>query len=206
MKGIHDWIDFRGKTGVYLIHNKINNKNYVGSSLDIATRLSHHFGKLKKSCGNHDLWSDIQHFRKHNFKCEILEETTKNNLKYAEQRWIQKLNPEYNKKNADNNLFRLGKTYSEYSKQHMKQTHRTDEYRAYMSKIKTAEKGVAVTMTTPEGAKVKFSSYTHAYNYLKDHYDLKGKKCSVIGHIRECCDGKRKKCCDCSFERVETIM
>ena len=48
MKGIHDWIDFRGKTGVYLIHNKINNKDYVGSSLDIATRLSHHFGKLKK--------------------------------------------------------------------------------------------------------------------------------------------------------------
>ena len=72
MKGIHNWIDFRGKTGIYLIHNKINNKDYVGSSLDIATRLSHHFGKLKRSCGNHDLWSDIQYFKYNISKRKIL--------------------------------------------------------------------------------------------------------------------------------------
>lgn len=205
MKGIHDWIDFRGKTGVYLIHNKINNKNYIGSSLDIATRLSHHFGKLKKSCGNHDLWSDIQHFKEKNFECKILEETTKKNLVYAEQKWIQKLDPEYNKKNADDNLFRPGKNYTEFDLTHLRQVHQSDEYRAYMSKLKTIERGVAVTMTTPEGLEIKFSSYTHAYNYLKKIYGVKGKRCSVISHIRDCCDNKRKKCYGCSFKRVETI-
>ena len=205
MKGIHNWIDFRGKTGIYLIHNKINNKDYVGSSLDIATRLSHHFGNLKRSCGNHDLWSDIQYFKKKNFECKILEETTKNNLKYAEQKWIEKLNPEYNKKNANDNLFRPGKTYSDYSLKHLRETHTTDEYRAYVSKIKTSEKGISVIMTTPEKENIRFDSYTQAYEYLVKHYELKGKKCSVVGHIRECCDGKRKKCCGCTFERVETI-
>lgn len=205
MKGIHNWIDFRGKTGIYLIHNKINNKDYVGSSLDIATRLSHHFDKLKRSCGNHDLWSDIQYFKKKNFECKILEETTKNNLKYAEQKWIKKLNPEYNKKNADDNLFRLGKTYSDYSLKHLRETHTTDDYRAYMSKIKTAEKGISVIMTTSEKENIRFDSYTQAYEHLAKHYGLKGKKCSVVSHIRECCDGKRKKCCGCTFERVETI-
>ena len=204
MKGIHNWIDFRGKTGVYLIHNKINDKKYVGSSLDIATRLSHHFGKLRKSCGNRNLWKDIQYYKRRNFKCQILEETSKNNLKYAEQKWIQKLDPEYNKRNANNQLFRSGKTYEIYDLKHLRKSHQTDEYRAYMSNIKTIEKGVAVTMTTPEGKHIKFKSYTHAYNYLVNNYNLKGKKCSVISHIKECCDGKRKKCCGCSFERVET--
>lgn len=205
MKGIHKWIDFRGKTGVYLIHNKTNNKKYVGSSLDIATRLSHHFGKLWKSCGNYNLYKEIRYYGLKNFECKILEETTKNNLKYTEQKWINRLNPEYNKCNVDG-YFREGETYTEYSKELTKKAHQTDEYRAYMSKIKTIEKGVKVTMTTPEGIKIKFSSYTHACEYLKTHYNVKGKKCSVIGHIRECCDGKRKKCCGCTFERVETIM
>ena len=74
-----------------------------------------------------------------------------------------------------------------------------------MSKIKTAEKGVSVIMTTPEKENIRFDSYTQAYEYLMKHYDLKGKRCSVISHIKECCDGKRKKCCGCTFERVETI-
>lgn len=205
MKGIQKWIDFRGKTGVYLIRNKINNKRYVGSSLDIATRLSHHFGKLWKSCGNYDLYKEIRYYGKNSFECKILEETTKNNLLYTEQKWINKLNPEYNKKDT-NSHFRCGKTYAEYLKQINKEKHQTDEYRAYMSKLKTKEKGIKVTMTTPEGKKIKFSSYTHAYRYLVKHYGITGKKCSVISHIRECCEGKRKKCCGCTFERVETIM
>lgn len=206
MKGIHKWIDFKGKTGVYLIRNKINNKCYVGSSLDIATRLSHHFGKLWKSCGNYDLHKEIRYYGKKNFECKILEETTKNNLLYIEQKWINKLDPEYNKKDSINNRFRNGKTYTEYLKQRNKETHQTAEYRAYMSKLKTKEKGVKVTMTTPEGKKIKFNSYTHAYEYLIKHYNITGKRCSVISHIRECCEGKRKKCCGCTFERVETIM
>ena len=206
MKGIHSWINFRGKTGVYLIRNKVNSKKYVGSSLDIATRLSHHFGKLSKSCGNHTLWKEIQHYGRKNFDCEILEETTKNNLLYAEQKWIKKLNPEYNKMNACGKHSLLeGKSITVYSKQRLLETHTTDEYRAYMSKIKTVEKGVKVTMTNRKNQKIKFSSYTHAYNYLVKNYNIKAKRCSVISHIRECCEGKRKVCYGCSFERVETI-
>ena len=74
-----------------------------------------------------------------------------------------------------------------------------------MSKIKTAEKGISVIMTTSEKENIRFDSYTQAYEHLAKHYRLKGKKCSVVSHIRECCDGKRKKCCGCTFERVETI-
>lgn len=205
MKGIHKWIDFRGKTGVYLIRNKVNNKRYIGSSLDIATRLSHHFGKLRKSCGNHDLYKDICHYGRKNFDFEILEEVTKNNLLYTEQKWIEKLNPEYNKSHTTGGLLE-GKSISEYYKQKLLESHRTDEYRAYMSKIKTIEKGVKVTMINREGQTLKFSSYTHAYNYLVENYNVTGKRCSIISHIKDCCDNKRKKCYGCSFKRVETIM
>lgn len=38
----------RKKIGIYCIQNKLNNKQYIGSSADISKRLKEHFRKLRK--------------------------------------------------------------------------------------------------------------------------------------------------------------
>ena len=81
--------------GIYKITNKVNNKIYVGQSIDIIERWKQHGYKAFNS--NEKAYSSAIHmaFRKYgieNFELEILEECEIKNLDEREQYWIKELN------------------------------------------------------------------------------------------------------------------
>lgn len=81
--------------GIYKIKNKINNKIYIGQSLNIKRRIAEH--KTPNAKGNNKLHNDIQELGVDNFEFEILEICNKDKLNEREQYYIKKLNPYYNK-------------------------------------------------------------------------------------------------------------
>lgn len=90
-------VDLKQKSGIYLIVNKINGKKYVGSSIDIYTRLRTHISKLLRQKHNNICFQrSFNKYGELNFKASILEYCNKNMLRKSELKWINKLNPEYN--------------------------------------------------------------------------------------------------------------
>lgn len=97
----------RFQAGIYQIKNLQNNKVYIGSSINVYNRFHTHSTKLKY--GNHvniHLQSSYLKYGKDNFIFEVLEYCSVEQLQQLEQEYIDKLNPEYNKRtNATNNKF-----------------------------------------------------------------------------------------------------
>jgi group I intron endonuclease len=96
-------ISFKRVTGIYKITNTINNKSYVGSSVDVYQRgcTYKHLIKRKKLHNKH-LQSSIEKYGYDNFKFELLYKCEKDisilDLHELEQDYINKINPEYNKR------------------------------------------------------------------------------------------------------------
>lgn len=102
-------------SGIYQIRNKIDNKIYIGSAINLKRRKGQHFHKLikNKHCNKY-LQFSFNKNGKDNFLFEIIEYTKKENLIEREQYYIDILNPEYNVcKIAGNNL---GLIHSEETK------------------------------------------------------------------------------------------
>lgn len=79
--------------GIYKITNIINNKFYIGSSKDIDLRIKRHFNSLKKSTHpNKHLQSSFDKYGIHNFKVEILESCTLDNIVIREQYYLDSNN------------------------------------------------------------------------------------------------------------------
>jgi group I intron endonuclease len=74
-------------SGIYKITNKINNKVYIGQSINIEKRF---FGEKNGRLPNKHLRSSFKKYGLDNFKFEIIEEC--NNLDEREQYWIQHYN------------------------------------------------------------------------------------------------------------------
>ena len=130
--------------GVYLIANIKNNKMYVGSSIDLISRKSHHFQHLRKNIhGNKHLQSSYNIYGEENFTWSILEYLpSKENLLIKEQYWIDKLNvcnPKigYNMCPFASNT--LGKKHTEETKQKMRGLKRSEETKQKMRGRKHTE-------------------------------------------------------------------
>ena len=87
--------------GVYKITNKINNKCYIGQSIDIERRWRQH---LQRSYNMNNLkeylnplYEDIRLYGADNFNFEIIEFCNKEDLKLHETYWINYYNAEYNR-------------------------------------------------------------------------------------------------------------
>jgi group I intron endonuclease len=96
-------IALRKVTGIYKITNTINNKCYVGSSVDVYQRgcMYKHLIKRKKLHNKH-LQSSVEKYGYRNFTFELLHKCEKDTsifeLHQLEQFYINKINPEYNKR------------------------------------------------------------------------------------------------------------
>lgn len=75
--------------GIYKITNCINNKIYVGQSIDIFTRWRSHLSDRAKK--NLIVDQAINKYGYENFTLEILEETSPEELNFKECYWIEKL-------------------------------------------------------------------------------------------------------------------
>lgn len=92
-------------TGVYKITNLINNDCYVGSSVNISRRWKQHIGlhaNEKSKYYNRPLYVAFRNFGIENFKFEVLELCEEKDLIQKEQKYYEKYNPEYNKKQPKN--------------------------------------------------------------------------------------------------------
>lgn len=90
-------INVNKSSGIYCIKNTINNKMYVGSSVNMHTRLTKHRSLLDhKKHENRYLSNSWSKNGRDNFKCYVLEECDKDFLIEREQYWIDLLNPDYN--------------------------------------------------------------------------------------------------------------
>lgn len=86
------------KSGIYKITNLINEKIYVGSSIDLKRRNRNHFKELiENKHNNQKLQRAFNKYGEENFKFEILELIEdKSQLISHEQRYLDLLNPQYN--------------------------------------------------------------------------------------------------------------
>lgn len=75
--------------GIYRIVNKINNKCYVGQSIDINNRIKSHFYYLSRNWyGNYKLQNAWNKYGEDNFYWEVIEECLEENLDEREIYWI----------------------------------------------------------------------------------------------------------------------
>lgn len=85
------------KIGIYKIKCKINNKIYIGSTINLVRRKCNHFTKLdNKIHHNIHLQRSYEKHGKNNFEFIILEECSKDMLILKEQYYIDTYKPEYN--------------------------------------------------------------------------------------------------------------
>lgn len=109
------FLHLKNKSGVYIIKNILNNKFYIGSSVNIYDRAKTHFSKLSKNQhANNYLQNSFNKNGRESFTLELLEECGIELIVTREQYYIDTLKPEFNlRKIAESNI---GIPMSEYSK------------------------------------------------------------------------------------------
>ncbi len=81
--------------GIYIIINKINNKIYIGQSINIEKRIKEHFWKAqneKDISYNTAIHQAIRKHGKENFEWKVLEECNIEDIDKLEQEYIEKYN------------------------------------------------------------------------------------------------------------------
>lgn len=85
------------KSGIYKLRNIINNKIYLGSSINLVNRKRIHFGALSRGKHHSDILQKAYNkYGKDNFIFEILEHAVPERLIEREQHYINTLKPFYN--------------------------------------------------------------------------------------------------------------
>ena len=105
-------------SGVYKITNTITGDCYIGSSKNVKQRWAAHKCKsVWNRFPNSQLYQDMQKYGVDKFEFEILAEIESEQLKEAEQKFIEKLKPVYNNYNANGRDIERRKKYcKEYEK------------------------------------------------------------------------------------------
>jgi group I intron endonuclease len=123
-------------SGIYKIINKVNNKIYIGSSINLFKRKKEHFWALTR--GNHHNIILQNSHNKHglaSFAFVIIERCSPEELIPREQHWIDTLCPNYNLSPTAGNT--LGFKHSEKTKEKIGNVHRgkvmSEESRRKMS-------------------------------------------------------------------------
>lgn len=97
------------KSGIYIIKNLVNNKVYVGQSINLRRRRNNHFRQLRKNthCNQHLQRSFIK-YGENNFQWQVLEYVNDlQRLDACEKKWIKSYKREltYNSGEGGNNNF-----------------------------------------------------------------------------------------------------
>lgn len=87
----------KGKSGIYMLTNKLSNHIYIGQSIDISKRFKNYFNlSYLKSKDNYIISRALIKYGYSNFSLTILEYCDKSDLLLREQYYFDKYNPQYN--------------------------------------------------------------------------------------------------------------
>ena len=115
--------------GIYKITNTITGDFYIGSSKDVKSRWAVHKCQTTwNKCSNNPMYQDMQKYGVDKFEFEILAEVEPEELKGAEQKFIETLKPTYNNRNA--NGLDIDK-FKDYQKEYYKEYNKSDKYKEY---------------------------------------------------------------------------
>ena len=99
--------DNRGKPGIYRWVNKLNNKSYVGSGVNLAKRLGSYYNSNELNRNSRPIKDALLKYGHQNFTLEILEYCLQSELLEREQYYLDLLVPEYNILKTAYSLFPL---------------------------------------------------------------------------------------------------
>lgn len=129
--------NLKNTMGIYLIKNNFNGKAYIGSSVDIKTRLNDHIKKLTNNTHlNTSLQKEWNLFGSDTFTFEILSvEQEKSELPYKEKFFIdefKKLNGVYNKNDPTEEFLINRHDYIKIKNKHVNNIHKKKINKAYV--------------------------------------------------------------------------
>ena len=107
--------------GIYRITNTITGDFYIGSSKNVKRRLAaHKCPSTWNKCPSNPMYLDMQKYGTDKFIFEIIAEAEAEHLKEIEQKFIEKMHPTYNNRNAK------GLDVERY-----KEYHKSEKYKQY---------------------------------------------------------------------------
>lgn len=159
----------KSRSGVYRWINVINNKTYVGSSINLGRRFKeyynyNHISKVKR---NFPIHSALLKYGYSNFKLEILEYCEPSVLIKREQYYLDNLKPEYNVLKIAGSI--LGFKHSEYTKKLFRIT-RLGRLCSETTRLKLSvnnHKSIPLILTNKKTGNIfKFTSISKAAQFL----------------------------------------
>lgn len=184
--------------GVYKITCKINNKSYIGSSINIITRLSNHMNRETRKYPHHIFYKDVIKYKYNNFTFEVLEECTADKLLEREQYWYDKLKPEYNiirpNKCSFNDPIVKDMARKNYklnnANEKLRTLYHTEKYNKIFTDIQAHRmKSVKATSVITKKNKL-FKSLSDGARWITETTDYKG--VNKVSKIKAVADGERK--------------
>lgn len=172
--------------GIYKIVNTVNNRIYIGSSMNLCSRKNRHFNELRKNKHiNHYLQNDFNKCGEKNFVFEIIEEydlITLNELLILEQYYINNF---YDKQLNCYNINPFsnhpgGRPLSKLAYEKMLLFTRSGEFRTKMSRI---HKGKIVLKETRDKMSISKLGQNNSF-FGKTHKESTKKKLSELGKTR----------------------
>ena len=124
-------------SGIYCIENTVNNKKYVGKSIDIHKRFIKHKSQLRNN--NHEnpyMQRQWNKYGEDSFKFYILEQCEKDEMDKKEAEWIAKLNTYLDKK-VGYNLTPGGEESYKFSKEQLEKYPKLSKRKPFSDKTKS---------------------------------------------------------------------
>ena len=159
----------KSKSGVYRWVNVINNKNYIGSSINLGRRFKeyYNYSHISKVKRNFPIHSALLKYGYSSFKLEILEYCEPSVLIKREQYYLDNLKPEYNVLKIAGSM--LGFKHSEYTKKLFSIT-RLGRICSETTRLKLSvnnHKSIPIILTNIKTGNIfKFSSISKAAQFL----------------------------------------
>ena len=90
-------MNYHKQSGIYSIKNNINNKIYIGSTIDIGRRWANHLNELRRGCHHNTyLQNAVEKYGLENFSFTVIEFCDKQDLISTEQFFIDSYKPFFN--------------------------------------------------------------------------------------------------------------
>lgn len=159
----------KSKSGIYRWVNVINDKSYIGSSINLGRRFKeyYNYSHISKVKRNFPIHSALLKYGYSSFKLEILEYCEQSVLIKKEQYYLDNLKPEYNVLKIAGSM--LGFKHSDYTKKLFRIT-RLGRLCSETTRLKLSinnHKSIPVILTNIKtGNILKFSSISKAAQFL----------------------------------------